>query len=196
MRKVDPVKHEEKRRKILEAAAQCFGRSGFQGASISHICVEAGMSAGHLYHYFPSKEAILEAVALASLDRLQAAYENFFSGSRPASGAAVIEGAIDTYIAFIEREPGFKALWLSAPETPELSGRHRRVSEVALNMAKLYAMEPLGMAGSPELDLRLAIAAEACMRILRYAFQQNQYPPEQVIAELKRWLKAALLLFA
>jgi len=181
----------EKVQRILAATTELADTMPLDSITMATIAEAAGASFSSIYRFFPSKEAILEAVALASLDRLQAAYENFFSGSRPASGAAVIEGAIDTYIAFIEREPGFKALWLSAPETPELSGRHRRVS-----MAKLYAMEPLGMAGSPELDLRLAIAAEACMRILRYAFQQNQYPPEQVIAELKRWLKAALLLFA
>ena len=186
----------EKVQRILAATTELADTMPLDSITMATIAEAAGASFSSIYRFFPSKEAILEAVALASLDRLQAAYENFFSGSRPASGAAVIEGAIDTYIAFIEREPGFKALWLSAPETPELSGRHRRVSEVALNMAKLYAMEPLGMAGSPELDLRLAIATEACMRILRYAFQQNQYPPEQVIAELKRWLKAALLLFA
>lgn len=69
MRKVDPVKHEEKRRQVLEAAAQCFARNGFQGASISQICAEAGMSAGHLYHYFPSKEAIVEAMVDANLER-------------------------------------------------------------------------------------------------------------------------------
>lgn len=69
MRKVDPVKHEEKRREIIAAAARCFGRHGFQGASIAHLCAEARMSAGHLYHYFPSKEAIIEAMIDANLER-------------------------------------------------------------------------------------------------------------------------------
>jgi AcrR family transcriptional regulator len=64
---VDPVKHEEKRRQILGAAERCFVRDGFRGASISEICAEAGISPGHLYHYFPSKEAILEAMTEAGL---------------------------------------------------------------------------------------------------------------------------------
>ncbi len=55
MRKLDPVKHEEKRREILAAAGRCFARDGFRGASISQICAEAGISSGHLYHYFASK---------------------------------------------------------------------------------------------------------------------------------------------
>ncbi len=74
MRKLDPVKHEEKRREILEAAGRCFARSGFQGASISDICAEAGISPGHLYHYFENKEAIVGAMAGA---RLEAATAHF-----------------------------------------------------------------------------------------------------------------------
>lgn len=93
MRKVDPVKHEEKRRKILEAAAQCFGRSGFQGASISHICVEAGMSAGHLYHYFPSKEAIVKAMFDANLERAANRFGETSKG----------ESVLDALTAHVER---------------------------------------------------------------------------------------------
>lgn len=62
MRKLDPVKHEEKRREILIAAERCFVRDGLQGASISSICTEARISPGHLYHYFASKEAIISAM--------------------------------------------------------------------------------------------------------------------------------------
>lgn len=55
--------------RVLDAAKICFVRSGFQGASMHHICAEAGMSPGALYRYFPSKEAIIEAIAAA--DRRQ-----------------------------------------------------------------------------------------------------------------------------
>ena len=55
--------------RILEAAKACFVRSGFQGASMHQICGEAGMSPGALYRYFPSKEAIIEAICEA--DRKQ-----------------------------------------------------------------------------------------------------------------------------
>lgn len=68
MRRLDPVKHEEKRQEILAAARACFIREGFRGASIADICGEAGISPGHLYHYFPSKEAIVDAIATAALE--------------------------------------------------------------------------------------------------------------------------------
>ena len=75
MRKRDPVKHEEKRRQILEVAEGCFLRDGFRGASISDICAEAQMSPGHLYHYFKSKEAIVRDLTELHLQRVASRYE-------------------------------------------------------------------------------------------------------------------------
>ncbi|ALN72019.1 MULTISPECIES: TetR/AcrR family transcriptional regulator [unclassified Aureimonas] len=48
---------------ILGAARICFSRSGFHRASMSEICAEAKMSPGALYRYYPSKDAIIEAIA-------------------------------------------------------------------------------------------------------------------------------------
>jgi TetR/AcrR family transcriptional repressor of uid operon len=55
--------YDGRRQQILDAARTCFARSGFRGASMQEICLEARMSPGGLYRYFPSKEAIIEAIA-------------------------------------------------------------------------------------------------------------------------------------
>jgi TetR/AcrR family transcriptional regulator, repressor for uid operon len=75
MRKRDPIKHEEKRRQILEVAERCFLRDGFRGASISDICAEAQMSPGHLYHYFKSKESIIRDLTELHLQRVASRFE-------------------------------------------------------------------------------------------------------------------------
>lgn len=69
MRTLDPVRHAEKTQEILGAAARCIARDGFRGASIASICEEAGISPGHLYHYFASKEEILVALTSIGLER-------------------------------------------------------------------------------------------------------------------------------
>jgi len=47
---------------VLDAASLCFRRDGFHGASIAEISKHAGMSAGHIYHFFANKEAIIAAI--------------------------------------------------------------------------------------------------------------------------------------
>lgn len=66
-RKRDPEREAQRRSEILQAAARAFIRDGLRGTSIATICKEAGMSPGHLYYYFPSKEALIEAMAEADL---------------------------------------------------------------------------------------------------------------------------------
>ena len=61
---------EARRQQILTAAAQCFREHGFHGASISRISRLAGMSAGHIYHYFENKEAIIAAIVEQDLESL------------------------------------------------------------------------------------------------------------------------------
>ena len=59
-----------RRQQILAAAAQCFREHGFHGASIAQISKIAGMSAGHIYHYFENKEAIIAAIVEQDLESL------------------------------------------------------------------------------------------------------------------------------
>ena len=49
---------EETRSRILQAAAICFAKSGYDGTSVAQICQDAGVSKGALYHHFSSKRAI------------------------------------------------------------------------------------------------------------------------------------------
>lgn len=84
-RKLVHEQHEGKRQEILAAAHRCFLRHGLQGASISMICKEAGMSPGHLYHYFPSKETIVEAMANDYLAELHGHFNGHEDGASTAT---------------------------------------------------------------------------------------------------------------
>lgn len=78
--------------RVLEAAKQCFVRSGFKGASMQEICSEAGMSPGALYRYFPSKEAIVEAICEADRRDDTACFEGMLDN--PSTVDGIVEAAI------------------------------------------------------------------------------------------------------
>ncbi len=62
MPKVDQQYEAARRQLIIDAAARCFTRSGYDGTSVDDVCREAGMSKGGLYTYFKSKEELFAAV--------------------------------------------------------------------------------------------------------------------------------------
>jgi AcrR family transcriptional regulator len=53
---------EEKRRLILDAAVRVFAHRGFHTSRVSDIAEEAGVAHGLLYHYFSSKDVVLETI--------------------------------------------------------------------------------------------------------------------------------------
>ena len=56
MAKAPPV---DRRRQILDAAIRVFARQGFHSCRVSDIADEAGVAYGLVYHYFDSKDQVL-----------------------------------------------------------------------------------------------------------------------------------------
>ncbi len=89
----------EKRRVILDAAVRVFARQGFHTCRVSDIADEAGVAYGLVYHYFSSKEQILDTLFLERWDvMLQAIAEADASGRPPRDKLyAIASFIIDSY---------------------------------------------------------------------------------------------------
>ena len=64
---------EDKRMLILQAAVRVFAAEGYEATRVGDIAKEAGVAYGLVYHYFGSKDAVLEAVFREQWGRLLAA---------------------------------------------------------------------------------------------------------------------------
>jgi len=185
---------QDKVQRILAATAMLADTMPLEAITMMQIAEAAEASFSSIYRFFPSKDAILEAVALSHLDRLQKLYEIYFASAALDDGGKIIDDAIDVYVAFASREPGFRSLWINGSQNPDISRRSYIVSDIIIRLASFHAVEKLGFVEGPALDIRLAVAANSTTHILRYAFNQTDYPLDQVIGELKRWLRTALLM--
>jgi AcrR family transcriptional regulator len=61
MPKVTEAHSAARRQQIIDAAYRCFARKGFHQATMRDIYEEANLSPGAVYHYFDSKDAIIQA---------------------------------------------------------------------------------------------------------------------------------------
>lgn len=81
----DQQQRELRRNQILSAAASVFTVRGVAVAKISDIATEAGLSYGHVYNFFESKEKILLALVQSSQER----YTELLLEARGGSGTAL-----------------------------------------------------------------------------------------------------------
>lgn len=76
---------EVRRNQLLDAARACFVRSGFASTKVADIATEAGVSVGLVYRFFPSKEALVEAIMEADSQEQLQRFSQVLEGSPPTS---------------------------------------------------------------------------------------------------------------
>jgi TetR/AcrR family transcriptional regulator, fatty acid metabolism regulator protein len=96
MAKAPPV---DRRRQILDAAIRVFARQGFHSCRVSDIADEAGVAYGLVYHYFDSKDQVLNELFTERWSLLLTAIEEVDAKSIPAREKldAVAGFIIDSY---------------------------------------------------------------------------------------------------
>ncbi|OBG62283.1 TetR family transcriptional regulator [Mycobacterium sp. E3298] len=76
------VKHPDVRRAdLLDRAAVLFLRDGYDNVSLNDLIADAGVSKGAFYHWFPSKDALIAALAERSARAAFAGVEDAVAGS-------------------------------------------------------------------------------------------------------------------
>ena len=65
----EEAKH-ERRERILAGSRRCFARFGYEGATVTRLEHETGLSRGAIFNWFPSKEALFLELAAQENTRL------------------------------------------------------------------------------------------------------------------------------
>lgn len=126
MPRLKPDTQRQRREHILDAAEQCFARSGFHRTTMQDICKQAAVSPGALYIYFDSKESLIAGIA----ERDRAEFLHRFEGLAAAPDVMrALEQLAERY--FIE-EPAHKRLMcieigLEGTRNPKVGQIHRAV---------------------------------------------------------------------
>ena len=74
----------EKRRRILRGAITVFARHGYHASKVGDVAKEAGVAYGLVYHYFGSKEQLLDTIFRRTWTRMLEAVEEVERSDAPA----------------------------------------------------------------------------------------------------------------
>jgi AcrR family transcriptional regulator len=152
MPKVTDEHRDRRRRQILDAAMACFDRHGLHATTTDEIVAEAGLSAGAIYRYFDSKDAIIEAVAAERHAHERSLLADALVGNDP---RASLRSFLDRYFD-----------WLADPDEQ----RRRRVN-VYVWAESLHNARLAGVVASGLVPLDQSVEA------VRAAVRAGAFPP-------------------
>jgi len=115
-----------KRKKIRDAAAKLFLRSGFGGVSMDAIAAEAGVSKQTVYSHFGAKDALFGAIIQDKCDELLKPLRSIKSKSQAESGdpETVLSGIAENFFSLVLSAEGlahFRAVVAESARFPELA---------------------------------------------------------------------------
>src|ERR671936_487627 len=127
------IGQEDKRRLILDAAVRVFARKGFHTCRVGDIAEEAGVAHGLLYHYFRSKDEVLECIFKETWSDIIAEIRDVEASEAPAREQLRQVAAI--MLRAWRRQPDLlRVLVREVARSPEL---HRRLDEVRAAFAAI-----------------------------------------------------------
>ena len=149
------IAQEEKRRLIRDAAVRVFARKGFHTCRVGDIAEEAGVAHGLLYHYFASKDELLETVFRETWAELLDAIRVVEESGEPAREQLRQVAAI--MLRSWRRDPDLiRVLVREIGRSPELQRRIDALGQVFDAVARIVERGQAAGEFRSELDPRLA----------------------------------------
>jgi AcrR family transcriptional regulator len=144
-----------KRRVILDAAVRVFAAKGYHTCRVGDIAEEAGIAHGLLYHYFGSKEEVLQTIFRENWSELLEALARIESSDGPAVEQL---GAIAKVLlrSWRDRPDLVRVMVREVARSPQLHAQVDEIREVFLVIQRVIERGQADGSFRPDLDARLA----------------------------------------
>jgi TetR/AcrR family transcriptional regulator, fatty acid metabolism regulator protein len=145
----------DKRRLILDAAVRVFARRGYHGSRVGDIATEAGVAHGLLYHYFASKEEVLETVFRDNFGELLERFRAVESSEEAA--AEKLEGIAKILLRTWRNDPDLVTVMVrEVARSPQLQSQVEEVREAFAIIQRVIEQGQADGTFRRDVDARLA----------------------------------------
>ena len=179
----------ERRDEILAAALTCFVARGYHGTAVPQVAKQAGIAAGTIYHYFPGKEALVNAVYRKWKQEIAQRVLTAFQPGAPVREQfrtmyrTMIEFALAHPDAFAFLELHHHASYLDA----ESQAMTNRLKDFGATMVQRAQAEGVVKAGSTNLLMELVFGAFIGMMRAHWEGRVDLSGPDRALAEEACW---------
>jgi TetR/AcrR family transcriptional regulator, fatty acid metabolism regulator protein len=145
----------DKRRVILDAAVRVFARGGYHGSRVGDIATEAGVAHGLLYHYFASKDEVLETVFRENFSDLVERFRAVEASDEPA--AEKLEGIAKILLRTWRHNPDLVTVMVrEVARSPQLQAQVGEVREALAIVQRVIEQGQRDGTFRADLDARMA----------------------------------------
>lgn len=183
----------ERREAILDAALTCFVTRGYHGTAVPQVAKGAGIAAGTIYHYFPGKEALVNALYRKWKGEIGRRVLVAFPGGAPvreqfrAMWHEMVDFALSHPDAFAFLELHHHRSYLDA----ESLAAENRLKDFAATMVSQAQADGTIRPGPPALLMELVFGAFVGMMRAHWEGRVELTRDEQVLAEAACWAVVA-----
>ena len=187
--------------RVLDAASSLLGQMPLEDVTTTRIAVEAELSVGALYRFFPDKQTIIDAIAVRHVEQFKAdlessvmkALEQEMADLATFNPAQILDSVVDAYVLYLDAHPDFRAISFGRHISKATREREASPNVGLPALLKNFMLQRLGIPNTPELDLMLRVVSEAGERLIAFAYEQPaRADRDRVIAEMKRMLSGYL----
>lgn len=179
---------EQRRAQLLDAASDLAAGRDLATLSVQDIARHAGVSEGLLYHYFPTKQALLDAAATRAAGTMTAALEAAGADGDP---RALLLSGLGAYLDHVRADPvGWRVLLAAR------SGEPARIAAAIDARSRALALQALGVTDpSPALALVvdgwLAFEKQVCLTWLEQPGASRAAVEDVLVTAFVQALEAA-----
>jgi AcrR family transcriptional regulator len=180
------------RRAIVDAAEKVFGKHGFADAKMSDIARETGLAVGTLYHYFPGKEKIFQALLEDRCESFAADVEKL--AASPAGAIDRIRAMVQAMCAFLDRRADLLDAYAqpaAQPCGPSFKAHRARVTGAFEQAIRAGVADGKFRRDVDAADLALALRGIVLVRALDHAEERRGRLVDSVPTILSIFLKGA-----
>ena len=130
---------------LLSAAAETFVEKGYEATTMTEIAARAGASIGSLYQFFPTKEAVAQALMGGHAEALYARIGQLTGRAAQWDNEELAGQVIRLFVDFRRRQPSFVVLTevpASVPQGEALTIRMRIRDELIALLSRRYPNLP------------------------------------------------------
>lgn len=134
---------------LVASGRRLFGENGFRGTSVEDLAREARVTTGALYHHFPTKTALFEAVFVQAHMELMAAARDAAKGAE--NGLDELALGFDAFLDGVLRPDAQRILVLDGPAVLGLA-RYTELDEQYAHAVIVHSLTEAAKCGTIQID--------------------------------------------